>query len=98
IGIVSFEHDRLARPFTTGVPPPAAEFIDAAAEMTIDLSQYRRFEVPCLHNPRRDLTAQPFETEQRVGAGCRDLNALDREMRAEEFEMRRGLVKLLRRQ
>src|SRR5712692_4657639 len=49
-----------------------------------------------LHNPRRDLTAQPFQTEQRVGAGLRDLDTLGREMLAEEIEMRRSLVELLR--
>jgi len=29
-----------------------------------------------LHDPRRDLTAQPLQAEQRVGAGFRDLDAL----------------------
>src|SRR5260370_10675046 len=53
---------------------------------------------PCLHNPRRDLTAQPFETKQRVGAGLRDLDALGRKMLAEELEMRRALMELLWRQ
>src|SRR5712672_3194788 len=51
-----------------------------------------------LHNPRRDLTAQPLQTEQRVGAGLRDLDALGRKMLAEEVEMRGALVELLRRQ
>src|SRR6266852_4669265 len=53
---------------------------------------------PSLHNPRRDLTAQPFQAEQRVGAGLRDLDPLGRKMLAEEFEMRRRLMELLRRQ
>src|SRR6266404_4299907 len=52
----------------------------------------------CLHDPRRDLTAQPFETKQSVGAGLRDLNALGRKMLAEELEMRRALMELLWRQ
>src|SRR5258706_7707072 len=51
-----------------------------------------------LRNPRRDLTAQPFQTEQRVGAGLRDLDALGRKMLAEELEMRRTLMELLWRQ
>src|SRR6266576_2269940 len=51
-----------------------------------------------LRNPRRDLTAQPFQTEQRVGAGLRDLDALGRKMLAEELEMRRALMELLWRQ
>src|SRR6266446_2250501 len=50
----------------------------------------------CLHNPRRDLAAQPLQTEQRVGAGLRDLDALGGKMLAEEIEMRRGFVELLR--
>jgi hypothetical protein len=52
----------------------------------------------CTHDPRGDLTAQPFETEQRVGARHRDLDALGRKVLAEEFEMRRALVELLWRQ
>ena len=35
-----------------------------------------------LHDPRRDLAAQRFQTEQRVGAGFRDLDALDGKMLA----------------
>jgi hypothetical protein len=55
---------------------------------------------PCrrLHDPRRDLAAQPLQAEQRVGAGFRDLDALGGKMPAEEFEMRCALVELLRRQ
>src|SRR5712664_1266538 len=52
----------------------------------------------CLHDPRGDLAAQPLQTEQRVGAGFRDLDALGRKMLAEEIEMRGALVELLRRQ
>src|SRR6267378_5270279 len=51
-----------------------------------------------LHDPRRDLAAQPLQAEQRVGAGFRDLDALGGEMPAEEVEMRGALVELLRRQ
>src|SRR5437868_13460939 len=50
-----------------------------------------------LHDPRRDLAAQPFQTVQSIGAGFRDLDALGRKVLAEELEMRRGLVELLRR-
>jgi len=50
------------------------------------------------HDPSRDLAAQPLQAEQRVGAGLGDLDALDREMLAEEIEMRLRLVELLRRQ
>src|SRR5258706_3931122 len=49
-----------------------------------------------LHDPRRDLAAQPLQTEQRVGAGLRDLDTLGRKMLAEKIEMRRGLMELLR--
>src|ERR1700694_5457290 len=52
----------------------------------------------CLHNPRRDLTAQPLQTEQRVGAGLRGLDALGGKVLAEELEMRGALVEMLRRQ
>src|SRR5215475_14171255 len=38
IGIVSFEHDRVGCPSPRAKPPPAAEFIGTAAEMTIDPS------------------------------------------------------------
>src|ERR1700675_952224 len=51
-----------------------------------------------LHDPRGDLAAQPFEAEQRVGAGLRDLDALGGKVLAEEFEMRRAFVELLWRQ
>src|SRR5713101_1766482 len=51
-----------------------------------------------LHDPRRDLTAQPLQAEQRVGAGFRDLDTLGRKMLAEEVELRGALVELLRRQ
>src|SRR3954454_19319895 len=54
--------------------------------------------VLCLHDPRRDLTAQPLKTEQRVGAGLSEFDALGRKMLAEELEMRRGLMELLWRQ
>src|SRR6266849_10293646 len=57
----------------------------------------RRFNVR-LRNPRRDLTAQPFQTEQRVGAGLRYLAALGRKVLTEELEMRRTLMELLWRQ
>src|ERR1700676_4318242 len=51
-----------------------------------------------LHDPRRDLAAQPLPAEQRVGAGFRDLDALGGKVLAEEIEMRCTLVELLRRQ
>src|SRR5436309_9114505 len=54
--------------------------------------------VMILHDPRRHLSAQPFQTVQRVGAGLRDLDALDDEMLAEEVVMHGAVVELLRRQ
>src|ERR1700738_3055873 len=45
-----------------------------------------------LHNPRRDLAAQPLQTEQRVGAGFRDFDPLGRKMLAEEIAMRCAFV------
>ena len=51
-----------------------------------------------LHDPRRYLPPQPLQAEQRIGAGFRHLGALGSEMLAEEVEMRRGFVELLRRQ
>src|SRR3954471_13297463 len=50
------------------------------------------------NDPRSYLSAQPFQAVQRVGAGFRDLNALDDEMLAEEVVMYGAVVELLRRQ
>ena len=49
-------------------------------------------------NPRRHLTAQPFQAVQRVGAGFRDFDAFGDKMLAEEVEMHGAFVELLRRQ
>src|SRR5882757_3614699 len=50
------------------------------------------------NDPRRHLSAQPFQAVQRVGAGFRDLDALNDEMLAEEVVMYGAVVELLRRQ
>jgi hypothetical protein len=48
-----------------------------------------------LSDSGRDLASQPLKTEQGVGAGLRDFGALESEVFAEEFNMRRALMELL---
>src|SRR6185295_19003096 len=48
------------------------------------------------NDPRGHLAAQPLQTVQRVGAGFRDLDALDDEMLAEEVVVHGAVVELLR--
>src|SRR5256885_12524981 len=50
------------------------------------------------NDPRSHLSAQPFQAVQRIGAGFRDLDALDDEMLAEELAMYGAVVELLRRE
>src|SRR5882757_1668269 len=50
------------------------------------------------NDPRSYLSAQPFQAVQRIGAGFRDLDALDDEMLAEEVVVHGAVVELLRRQ
>jgi hypothetical protein len=80
---------RTAEPRPIGPPP----VINTATGKTIV-----RLCCCTLHDPRRDLSAQPFQAVQRVGAGFRDLDALDGKVLAEELVMHRALVELLRRQ
>src|SRR5450631_1672209 len=47
-----------------------------------------------LRDAGRDLAAQPFQAEQRVGARRCNLDSLGGEMSAEEIEMRTRLVEL----
>ncbi len=61
IGIVSCEHDLLGRPSPRAKPPPTPKFIDAAAEMTIEL--FRRASAAELH-------LGPFKCEE-VGGRSR---------------------------
>src|SRR5438270_6994102 len=69
-----------------------------ALRCTAEQALHRIRDTITSRNPRGDLAAQALQAEQGVGAGFRDFDALDDEMLAEEIQMHRAFVELLRRQ